>query len=281
MGAQAPPDARTRALGRAQPLAAREGRGHVVSDWTRMLDLPGYRLDLHGADRPLRGRLQVLESDGWVIAVCGQHTLRNGPLAEYHRDAVEADVRELLGDRTVARVTVVTFLVDRGWLLACDGHGLRGLSDREEEAVAQAADLDRSGAPDPDPEVAAFAPTMLVGRMMDDIPLAHHLFRAPCMAAGAGDSPASTARCCWYHSIPWPAASAAAAAVLSPNGHVPDTLGGVASSSAADEGARSLLVDPICIEEISQGRRIANGQHRLQAMRDQGVRWVPVEWLAE
>lgn len=252
-----------------------------MSEWTRVLDLPGYQLDLDGADRPLRGRLQVLESDGWAVAVCGQHTLRNGPLAEYHMEPIEADVRKLLEDRNVARVTVVTHLVDSGWIFACDGHGLRSLSDREREAVDQAADLDRSRAPDPDPVVAAFAPTTLVGRMMDEIPLAHHLFRAACMGAGTGFSPASTDWCCWYHSIPWSAASAAAAAVLLPNGHVPDALDGVASSSAADEGARSLLEDPICIEEISQGRRIANGQHRLQAMRDQGVSWVPVEWLPE
>lgn len=252
-----------------------------MSEWARVLDVPGYQLDLDGADRLLRGRLQVLESNGWVIAVCGQHTLRNGPLAEYHAELIEADVRNLLTGRTVALVTVVTFLVDTGWIFACDGHGLRRLSDREREAVDQAADLDRSGAPHPDPEVAAFAPTTLVGRLMDEIPPAHHLFRAACMTAGTENSPASADWCCWYHSIPWSAASSAAAAVLLPNGHVPDALDGVTSSSAADEGARSLLEDPVCIEEISQGLRIANGQHRLQAMRDQGVRWAPVEWLSE
>lgn len=94
--------------------------------------------------------------------------------------------------------------------------------------------------------------------------------------------------CCWYHRSKWSAAFDVLREVLE-NAEALGNLGPVMHGVALEQirvnrrpdawtrgGARSLLEDPICLESGHLG--YVNGQHRAQAMIDQGTRTTLVTW---
>lgn len=97
----------------------------------------------------------------------------------------------------------------------------------------------------------------------------------------------SRTRCnnCWYHSVDWRAANAIAIEVLTTRGSVMDLHGAaaavaaLASSPELEWGSWSLFAFPIVVSDPIAGHspHYIDGQHRVQAMLDQGVELVVIE----
>lgn len=104
-------------------------------------------------------------------------------------------------------------------------------------------------------------------------------FREPCMA------PSWTGDCrCWYHAVDWELATAIVIEFLEEQGCVLDPAALTqdlpeSGSTEVDWATWSLLNEPIVVSNPADGteRTYINGQHRVQAMIDQGVELVVVE----
>lgn len=105
-------------------------------------------------------------------------------------------------------------------------------------------------------------------------------FREPCMI-----EPPARQCGCWYHLIDWINASRYACLVVTKLGRVIDghsverIIQNLLVDARTQSGAISLFVDPIVISAPLDDslRGYINGQHRMQAMLDQGVEFTVVE----
>lgn len=106
-------------------------------------------------------------------------------------------------------------------------------------------------------------------------------FRDPCTV----EDPAEQSGDCWYHSIDWIKASEYACSAVRKLGPVIDShsvrifIQNLPVDDCTQSGAISLFVDPIVISSPFDEslREYINGQHRMQAMLDQGVESTVVE----
>jgi len=262
--------------------------------WRRFVDEHSFQFTTaHGTSSC---RLQILTDGTSFLAVAVQFADgREGASLTNNAEQLAAAARSRYLPSLSSDLPVLLHYVDHGQLDmiydAGSSRTFRKPSKTERAAVDRAADLNR-GSSAPQPLQPRVSNVVFVQRPLETLPHAHELFRASdCMATGRQSRPhlddadprrSPGSSCCWYHSIDWARASTLIWDALldeAQGGLNPvETLSAAHVRGLVADGALSLFDDPIYIATgLDEGESITNGQHRLEAMRDQDVSWTVVQ----